>query len=94
MLLLILTDYSPSISYQSGSQVRVIGDSVTLSIEAEGIAPLQFNWLHEGIVVDGAEDSELALMQVTEADSGSYQCMVKNQFGQTLSKPLKLEVGE
>ena len=70
------------------------GESVTLSIEAEGTAPLQFNWLHDGMVVEGAEHPALGLIDVTKADSGTYQCLVKNRFGHTVSKSLKLEVGE
>ena len=88
------TEYPPSILCQSESQVSATGGSVTLSIEAKGIAPLQFNWLRDGVEVAGAEHPVLALMQVTEADSGTYQCLVKNRFGQAASKPLKLEVGE
>ena len=74
--------------------MSVTGESVTIHIRAEGTAPLQFSWLRDHIEVEGADGPVLTLTEVTEADSGSYQCFVKNQFGQTESKPSKIEVGE
>ena len=88
------TGFSPSISAQSESQVSVTGESVTICIEAEGTAPLQFSWLHGHMVVEGADGPVLTFTEVTEADSGSYQCLVKNRFGQAVSKPSKIEVGK
>ena len=74
--------------------MSVTGESVTIHIKAEGTAPLQFSWLHDHMEVEGADGPELILTEVTEADSGSYQCLVKNWFGQTVSKSSKIEVGE
>ena len=70
------------------------GESVTIHIEAEGTAPLQYSWLHDHGGVEGAEGPVLTLMEATDADSGEYQCLVKNQFGWTVSKPSKIQVGE
>jgi len=74
--------------------VSVTGESVIIHSRAEGTAPLQFSWLHDNMVVEGADGPVLTLTEVTEADSGSYQCLVKNRFGKTVSKPSKIEVGE
>ena len=74
--------------------MSVTGESVTIHIKAEGTAPLQFSWLHDHMEVEGADGPVLTLTEVTEADSGSYQCLVKNRFGWIVSKPSKLEVGE
>jgi len=79
---------------QPESKICLLGTTVSLCVKAAGEAPLHFSWLHDGSVVDGAEDPVLTLKGVGLADVGQYQCHVENKFGKVASLPAKLQLGK
>ena len=84
----------PSFILHPKRKVSLPGDTVTFIVEAEGMGPLQYNWLCDNQMMDEAEGPVLTLTGVKEADSGNYQCQVENPVGKAVSEPVELQVGE
>ena len=82
-------------SISSSRTVRV-GDSVSFSATAAGVAPLQYQWLKNGTNIPGATSATLTLSAVALSDAATYTCaasnIVNNVAGYTLSPPVHLSV--
>ncbi len=63
------------------------GATVTLGVEALGTAPLIYQWRFEGQTISdggdtlGANSPTLRLFNATPAQSGQYDCTVRNNYG-------------
>jgi len=55
---------------------------------------LRYRWFCDNKVMEEAEGPVLALTGVKEAHSGNYKCKVTNLFGEAVSGPATLRVGE
>jgi hypothetical protein len=69
-----------------------LGGSVTLSVTAEGAAPLQYMWLRNGRPVTGATSRFLLISSATAMSAGDYQVRVANADGVVVSNPVKVWV--
>ena len=80
----------------SSSRTVRVGDSVTFSATAIGVAPLQYQWLKNGTNIPGATSATLTLSAVSLTDAATYTCaasnIVNNIAGYTLSPPAHLSV--
>lgn len=85
-------NYPPLIVAMPESRERVEGSQVTFSVTATGSAPLAFQWHHEGVPLDGANEAELVLDDISMADGGSYTVTVSNGAGRLTSRPGALSV--
>ena len=74
------------------SQVRVAGEPVGFELTAVGTAPIQYQWLFEGLPIPGATGTRLYLPQVSEAHAGLYALMATNRAGAAISPPARLSV--
>lgn len=77
---------------QPESLVAIAGGPAVLNAVAEGVPPLSYQWLHEGIPVPGATSPTLSLPTVSTAHAGSYQLQATNAFGVTRSDRATLAV--
>jgi uncharacterized delta-60 repeat protein len=88
----------PSINLQPLSQSLTAGDSLTLSVSANGTVPMAFQWkrdgnpLTNGGTVTGATSSTLVLSDVTESQAGSYTVEISNPSGLRTSDPAVVTV--
>jgi hypothetical protein len=69
-----------------------LGGSVTLSVTAEGTAPLQYLWLRNGRLVTGASSRFLLISNATAMSGGDYQVRVVNADGVAISDPVQVWV--
>ncbi len=69
-----------------------LGDTVTLSIEAEGTEPINYFWLHNGNRVFNSTGNTLTLSELHPSNAGEYVVMVSNSGGQVTSAPANLSV--
>ncbi len=60
------------------------GGGPTLTVEAEGTGPLEYQWLRDGEELAGATEATLTLKSPSKA-KGSYRVLVRNRAGTTLS---------
>lgn len=69
-----------------------VGSTATFSVIASGVAPLTYQWLHNGAQVSGAVNDTLLLANAQSADAGSYSVLVSNDTGTVLSPAATLTV--
>lgn len=92
-------DSPPVIVSNPQTQTVNAGQNVTLTVGANGSAPLSFQWWFTSLQVPGATNnipgatnSSLVLNQVNALVSGSYVAVVTNAFGSATSAPAVLTV--
>ncbi len=73
-------------------QQACAGATVTLTVDADGTPPLQYQWQHEGTPLTGATSATLTINNITPADAGAYDVIVTSPCGQTLSEPATVTV--
>jgi uncharacterized membrane-anchored protein len=91
----VLAVLSPAvITRQPASQTVVPGVDVSFSVEAGGTLPLSYQWVYNGVSLEGATQSTLNLAQVALANAGSYAVVVSNPSGTVTSESVRLNVSQ
>jgi uncharacterized repeat protein (TIGR01451 family) len=75
----------PVILIQPIGQTAMGGSNVTFSVSATGSAPLGYFWQYNGIPLPGANSPSLILSNVVRNNSGSYNVIITNRVGGTVS---------
>lgn len=83
---------APTIYVQPISQSVTAGQSVSFSVMADGTPPLLYQWLFNGLVIDGATNAVYPISGTRTNDSGSYSVVVSNTVGDATSTPAILTV--
>jgi hypothetical protein len=90
---LTITNRAPLILVQPVSLAANPGDSVALSVGAQGQNPLGFQWLKDGVVlsdggtISGSTSSNLSLSNVQlVSDAGAYTVIITNSGGSITSQ--------
>jgi glucose/arabinose dehydrogenase len=84
---------SPAINIQPQSQVKTVGESVRFEIGASGESPLIFQWMIDGVDINGATDKVLVISGLSLTDNNhTYSCRVENEVGANVSQPALLIV--
>ena len=89
----------PSIAFGSkGASVPVLtrfpeleekvneAQELSLAVSAEGTPPLEYQWLHNGVEIDGATQPTLSIPSVTSESAGRYAVLVRNREGTSISR--------
>jgi hypothetical protein len=71
-----------------------IGAACSVSVAAEGLPPLSYQWMKNGSPLAGDTAAKLHIGNFQAADSGLYRCMVKNNWGSDTSRSIRLTVKE
>jgi PKD repeat protein len=82
---------APRIVTQPQSMNKIVGESVTFTVEAVGENPT-YQWARDGEPILGAMDATLLLTNLQLTDAGSYTVTVSNSHGDTASEPTILGV--
>jgi streptogramin lyase len=70
-----------------------IGDTVSFSVTATGAAPLTYQWLHDGVAIDGWPSSPQYTTGLYPAlDGTKYSVAVSNPYGSVTSASVTLSV--
>ncbi len=83
---------APAILAQPLSRFAVVGGTVTFSVVAQGVPPLQYQWRKDGADLPGATDRILTLTGIQPGDAGIYLVVVRNPGGETPSAGATLTV--
>jgi hypothetical protein len=82
----------PWITAPPVAQSVALGGSATLSITAEGVSPLTYQWIKNGSDIPGGTSRFLLLNNVTELTAGDYRVRVQNPDGAVLSEAVAVTV--
>ena len=80
----------PVIKTQPVSATITRGTSTTFSLTAVGSGTLTYQWRKGGTAITGATKSSLLLASVADSALGSYDCVVSNSYGSTISASASL----
>ena len=60
----------------------------TTMVTGVGSDSFTYQWRHNGAIISGETGATLMITNVMESDSGEYECIVTNQFGDTNTSPV------
>ena len=83
---------APTITSQPSGQVLSEGRLANFAVVAIGGAPLEFQWVKDGVAISGATRSSFFPMASTQT-AGSYTVIVTNSAGSLTSTPATLTIG-
>ena len=83
---------APAITVQPVSASVDQGQIATLSVTATGTAPLNYQWLRNGVALASATSSTFSLASAQVASAGSYTVRVTNAVGSVVSNGAALVV--
>jgi glucose/arabinose dehydrogenase len=83
----------PSIVTQPADVTASVGSPASFSVEAQGQAPLAYQWFRNGAALSGATTSTYTLASTVLADDGAtFSVRVSNSLGQVTSRSAVLRV--
>jgi hypothetical protein len=85
---------APTITTQPLSQPVDEKGTVTLSVIADGTAPLNYQWRLDGAPIPGANSADYTIDTVKLDDAGDYTVVVTNAAGSVTSAPATLTVNQ
>ncbi|MBK7998289.1 MAG: lamin tail domain-containing protein [Verrucomicrobia bacterium] len=83
---------APSLVTQPVDATVIPGQDVTLTLVANGSAPLQYQWRKNGFPIAAATNASLTLPSVSGFDSATYNVVVWNGAGFAISSSAKVTV--
>lgn len=85
---------APAIAGQPQSLTVTEDERATFSVEAEGTAPLRYQWTLDGQSLSGATGATYTVSRASAADIGSYTVAVSNSYGSVVSDPATLSISD
>jgi len=82
----------PELIDQPASQSVRSGSAAIFRVRAAGPQPIHYQWLFNGVPINGATNAFLILNNVQPANAGSYTVLATNQWGSVVSQPAILSV--
>jgi len=89
---IVLAAESPTIVTNPTNGISTAGASAVFSVAASGAEPYEYQWLKNGVPIDGETSSLLVLNSVGYFDEAQYSCRVSNSFGDSTSVAASLNV--
>lgn len=83
---------TPAFVLQPASRKAEPGESISLSVDAVGLAPLTYQWRKDGTAIAGATNSTLTIASAQAADAGSYSVVVNGPGGSVTSAAADITV--
>ena len=88
----IPTAIAPSIVTQPSDVSVNAGNTATFAVGVAGTGPFAFQWLRDGVPVNGATSAVLTFNSVAMPNAGAYSVRVTNSAGQVVSDNALLDV--
>ena len=64
----------------------------TAIVSGVGVENFKYQWIHNGINITGETGNSLIITNVMESDSGDYECIVTNEYGDVTILPLAVNL--
>jgi len=82
----------PTITTQPLAQTLIVGDTLNLSVVADGTPPFTYQWAKDLTDIPGAIGDTFTIPSVVLGDSGEYDCLVTNNAGNVYSDLVMITV--
>ena len=86
------TASAPSITTHPSSQTVAPGASVTFSVRASGLPPLQYQWQRNGVNISGATAQDYTTVAAAGDNGARFRAIVSNANGNVMSNEAVLTV--
>jgi len=83
---------APTILTQPVPMTPTLGSSAYFNVVGSGYPPFTYQWYKDGSALAGANESTLAINQVSISDSGIYKVVLTNTAGSTDSNEVSLSI--
>jgi len=87
-----VTNGAPAISTQPQAASAEVGQSVTFTVIASGVAPLTYQWQRDGVDIDGATLASYTLVTTLTDDGATFHVVIANSAGSVISSDVQLTV--
>jgi hypothetical protein len=84
----------PIVAKQAVAQIKRIGDSAELSVQAGGPGPNSYQWYRNGVAVTGQTNSTISFTNLTRDQGGDYYAVITTPSGTIKTTSTRLSVGE
>jgi hypothetical protein len=78
---LTASDVPPGITTGPANTLTIVGQSLTLTVSAEGSLPFSYQWFYGNNPIPGATSATYVVNPVSHAASGKYKVRISNGFG-------------
>jgi hypothetical protein len=89
---LMVNPVAPVITVPPVAHTKNPGERVVLSVTNTGSRPLQYLWMKDGEIIEGAESATLVLDSLAESHEGDYQVRITNAVDTVVSEPVQVQV--
>ena len=83
---------APVVRTQPSSRAVAIGGSTTLSVVADGLDPLTYQWYFNGAPIAGANQASYTITNATASSAGNYTVVITNGAGAVTSSVATITV--
>jgi uncharacterized delta-60 repeat protein len=80
----------PTVVVEPAGQTNTLGARTRFSVQAQGAAPLGYQWFRNGSPIPGATGSDLILPVTVSSDDADYRCTVSNAQGSVATRTVRL----
>jgi len=88
----VIVQTAPLIASQPVNTEAIVGDITAFDVEVSAYPAAKFQWLRNGLPIEGANEAELLFTQVRLEDAGAYSVVVYNELGIVFSNVVQLDV--
>lgn len=82
---------APAILESPSDTTLAIGNTLSLTISAEGTGPFTYQWYRDNLVI-GEDSPTLQVIGIQSSDTGTYSVQVSNNQGSATSDPIRVTV--
>jgi Ig-like domain-containing protein/parallel beta helix pectate lyase-like protein/type IX secretion system substrate protein len=88
----VLVMAPPAIVNQPATVDVAVDERLTITIEASGFAPLDYEWMIDGTPIDYISSPTFEVEAAEEGNAGTYTCMVTNNCGEVTTTDIVVTV--
>ena len=81
----LYTSESIIITNQPVSSTNNIGDTVNFTVGASTVNPVSFQWIKDGITLNGQTNATIAITNVRPVNVGAYSVVISDAFGNSIT---------
>lgn len=86
-------DTAPAVVHSLTSRAIQPGEPLGLQDDVYGSLPMNYKWFRDGVILSGADEPLLPILNPAEGESHEYSLVVSNAFGSVTNGPVRVTAG-